>query len=85
MESDQQKHPSSNEGTDLTLQDRLEQQKEWSRAVVYTSEGKILGTTFDVDLNEIMYGAWSQKKKKKKKKKMRKMQQLCNNYLIAIY
>ncbi|KAL6050609.1 Profilin [Balamuthia mandrillaris] len=36
------------------LQENLEKHlKEWSRGVVFSQDGKILATTFDVDLNEI--------------------------------
>jgi hypothetical protein len=35
------------------MQDLLEGHKEWSRAVVYDQDGKVLASTFDVDLNDI--------------------------------
>jgi hypothetical protein len=37
------------------LQELLESNKEWSRAVVYDQEGKVLASTFDVDLNDVEY------------------------------
>jgi len=45
--------PEGASGVNKAVQDPLETMQEWSRGVFYTSDGKILATTFDVDLNEI--------------------------------
>ena len=36
-----------------TVQEKIEEMKEWTRGLVYDDKGRILATTVDVDLNEI--------------------------------
>jgi len=35
------------------LQTELEKQKDWTRGIVFTHDGKVLATTFDANMNEI--------------------------------
>jgi hypothetical protein len=44
---------SSSSSSSSRLQEIIEEKKDWSKAVVYNHEGKVIASTFDVDLNEI--------------------------------